>query len=163
MLVDTTLGKVLADASGHTLYQRDGDTATTVTCTGACTSIWPPLVATGTPKAGTGLDPTKLAVVSGANGTQVTYGGHPLYTYAADRAAGEVNGQGFAGVWFVVGADGQKIAGAAAAATPPPTEAPPPMTDAPQTIPPETSPPTEPPPPAPTEPPPTMSPYPYKY
>jgi predicted lipoprotein with Yx(FWY)xxD motif len=108
-LADTRLGKVLVDANGHTLYQRDSDNATMVTCTDQCASIWPPLLATGTPTAGTGLDKTKLAVFAGPNGNQVTYGGHPLYVFSNDHAVGDVGGQGLAGLWWVVGADGNKI------------------------------------------------------
>ncbi|HEX9505075.1 MAG TPA: hypothetical protein VGA62_03610, partial [Acidimicrobiia bacterium] len=137
-LADSSLGKILVDVNGRTLYELDRDTATSATCTGACTSIWPPLTVSGTPTAGTGLDAAKLATLDGPNGHQVTYGGHPLYTFANDKAAGDVNGQGFAGgVWWVVGADGQKLTTAATTTAPATT----PPTAAPQTAPPATSPP----------------------
>lgn len=155
-LADSSLGKILVDANGRTLYELDVDTATKATCTAACTSLWPPLIATGTPVGGAGLDAAKLGTLDGPNGHQVTYGGHPLYTFANDKAAGDVNGQGFAGgVWWVVGADGQKVTTAAPSATTAPATAPP--TAAPQTAPPATSPPATDPPA--TMPPATMPPY----
>ncbi len=85
MLADSMYGKILVDANGMTLYEHDGDNATTVTCTGGCATIWPPLTVTGTPSVGAGLDVSKLATV---NGTQVVYGGHPLYRFASDKTAG---------------------------------------------------------------------------
>jgi predicted lipoprotein with Yx(FWY)xxD motif/uncharacterized cupredoxin-like copper-binding protein len=108
-LASTRLGTVLVDSTGHTLYVFDRDTPTTVNCTGGCATTWPAVIATGTPTAGAGLDASKLAVVAGPSGNQVTYGGHPLYRYAQDQATGDVNGQGVGGIWWVVGADGQKI------------------------------------------------------
>jgi predicted lipoprotein with Yx(FWY)xxD motif len=125
-LAATKLGTVVVDSSGMTLYELDRDTATMPTCTGACNALWPPVVASGpSPVAGSGLDATKLGEVMVATGQQVEYGGHPLYRFVNDKAAGDVNGQGFAGgVWWVVGADGNKITTTAAAAAPAPTMAP---------------------------------------
>src|SRR2546425_10752332 len=65
MLADSKYGKILVDGNGMTLYEHDGDSATNVTCTGACATAWPPLTVTGTPKVGVGLDGSKLATVSG--------------------------------------------------------------------------------------------------
>ena len=108
-LAQTRYGKILVDGNGRTLYLHDSDTPTQVTCTGGCATIWPPLLATGTtPTVGPGLDITKLATVAGPNGTQVTYHGHPLYTYANDKAAGDTTGQGIGGFWLL-GADGNQI------------------------------------------------------
>jgi predicted lipoprotein with Yx(FWY)xxD motif len=109
-LRDTPLGKVLVDGNGRTLYLRDSDTATQVTCTGACATIWPPVISSGSPQAAPGLDSSKLGTVTGANGVQVTYNGHPLYLFAQDSAAGDTKGQGVGGVWWVISADGQKAA-----------------------------------------------------
>jgi predicted lipoprotein with Yx(FWY)xxD motif len=117
MLADSNYGKILVDANGMTLYEHDGDSATNVTCTGACATIWPPLTVMGAPSVGAGLDASKLATV---NGTQVVYGGHPLYRFASDHTAGAVNGEGVGG-FFVLGADGQKITNP----TPTPTTTPP--------------------------------------
>jgi predicted lipoprotein with Yx(FWY)xxD motif len=153
-LADSSLGKILVDANGRTLYQFDHDTPTTSACTGPCASLWPPLMVSGTPHAGPGVKASALGVLTVAGGSQVTYAGHPLYMFANDHAAGDVTGQGFGGFWWVVGADGNKIAPAAAPATTtvPPTAAP--QTAAPETTPPATSPPQ----PQPTAPPATQPP-----
>ena len=96
---------VLTDAKGFTLYYFTPDTATNVACTGNCAQNWPPLMASaGSPAMYLGL-PWKLVVVNGADGAQVTYNGHPLYTFAGDKAAGDANGQGLFGKWFVVKPD----------------------------------------------------------
>jgi predicted lipoprotein with Yx(FWY)xxD motif len=152
---DAKYGKILVNADGQALYQRDSDTATQVTCTGTCAVTWPPAIATGSPVAGTSIDATKLATVNGANGVQITYGGHPLYRYSKDLAVGDTNGEGLAGVWWLVGADGQKVlpAGTTPTSTTPTSPAPasssqsnssPPATAAtpPPTGPPATTPPT---------------------
>jgi predicted lipoprotein with Yx(FWY)xxD motif len=92
---------VLTDASGKTLYYFKKDTATKAACTGNCTDLWPPLLlATGTPTSSGSL-PGKLTVVTDANGKQIQYNGHFLYTFKGDFAAGQANGQGIGGVWFV--------------------------------------------------------------
>lgn len=109
-LATTKLGTVLVNGDGATLYQRDSDTPTTATCTGACANIWPPAIVTGTPIAGAGLDATKLGTVNGPNGLQATYAGHPLYRFSQDVNPGDTNGQGFAGgTWWVIGPDGNKV------------------------------------------------------
>jgi predicted lipoprotein with Yx(FWY)xxD motif len=97
---DKTL-TVLKDPKGLTLYYFTPDTATTVACTGGCASNWPPLTATsGTPTSTPAL-PGQLTVMKGANGNQVLYNGHPLYTYVKDGDAGDAYGQGVGGKWFV--------------------------------------------------------------
>ena len=101
----TTLGTVLVDASGETLYAFANDQGTTSACTGGCLGIWPPLTA-ASPTGGTGIDAAKL---SAAPSGQVVYGGHLLYTYAQDTAAGDTKGQGVAGVWHVVAPSGDII------------------------------------------------------
>jgi predicted lipoprotein with Yx(FWY)xxD motif len=102
----TTLGDVVVDANGKTLYAFANDQGTTSACTGGCAGIWPPLMATGTPTGGTGIDATKL---SAAPSGQVVYGGHLLYTYAQDTAAGDTKGQGVGGIWHVVAPSGDII------------------------------------------------------
>ena len=96
---------VLKNAKGLTLYYFTADTATTVACTGGCASNWPPLMATsGTPTSSPVL-PGQLTVLTGANGNQVLYNGHPLYTYIKDGDAADAYGQGIGGKWFVATAD----------------------------------------------------------
>ena len=93
---------ILTDTQGRTLYYFTPDTALKTACTGSCAQTWPPLLftGTGTPTASTSL-PGTLAVFQNANGTQVIYNDHPLYTYSGDSAAGQTNGEGLFGKWFV--------------------------------------------------------------
>ena len=102
---------VLKNAKGLTLYYFTSDTATTVACTGGCTSNWPPfLAASGTLTSNPAL-PGELTVLNGANGNQVLYNGHPLYTYIKDGDPADAYGQGIGGKWFAA------TSGLAAAAT----------------------------------------------
>ena len=85
-----------------TLYYFKPDTPTTSACTGGCAGTWPPLLSTGTgsPTSAATL-PGTLTAVTTANGNQVEYNGHLLYTYSGDSAAGQTNGEGVGGKWFV--------------------------------------------------------------
>jgi len=113
-LADTKLGKVIVDGQGMTLYMftPDEDAGGKPTCVDQCASNWPALKAddAASVSAGTGLDATKITVVDRTDGgKQVKYGEYPLYYFAKDSAAGDVNGQGVAGKWYVVGADGEPM------------------------------------------------------
>ena len=124
-VANSPLGKILVAANGRTLYAFDHDTSTMSACTGGCAGLWPPLAATGQPTGGTGVTAAMLTVLSGANGMQVMYAGHPLYTFMQDTAAGDLKGQGFAGnIWHVVSPTGQPITASVPAATTPTTRAP---------------------------------------
>jgi len=93
---------VLTNAQGLTLYYFDTDTATTSACTAACAQAWPPLLFTGSgqPTAEGSLT-GPLTVVTTANGMQVAYNSHLLYTFQKDTAAGTATGDGLKGVWHV--------------------------------------------------------------
>jgi predicted lipoprotein with Yx(FWY)xxD motif len=112
-LANSKLGKILVDADGRTLYLFEADKGAMSACNGACASVWPPLTTTGQPKAGSGLAASKLATTKRSDGkTEVTYNGHPLYTYAGDSAPGQTAGQGidgFGAEWYVLSAAGNKI------------------------------------------------------
>jgi predicted lipoprotein with Yx(FWY)xxD motif len=109
---------VLADASGRTLYYFTPDTATSVACTGDCASLWPPLLlASGDPASSDSLSGT-LGVMQGANGRQVTYNGHPLYTYSKDSGSGDALGEGIGGKWFVATGDIPALGGPGAQPSP---------------------------------------------
>jgi predicted lipoprotein with Yx(FWY)xxD motif len=95
---------ILTNRQGRTLYYRTTDTASASTCTGGCASTWPPVLTAGAPVAATAL-PGTLSSLSDANGTQVTYNGHLLYTYSGDSKPGDTNGEGIGGVWFVATPD----------------------------------------------------------
>jgi predicted lipoprotein with Yx(FWY)xxD motif len=109
----SALGQTLVDGQGNTLYLFAADTAGKSTCSGACASVWPPYLGTGIPRAGTGVAAGMLSTITrGDGGTQVTYGGHPLYRYAGDAKPGDVTGQAldqYGGKWYVLGANGSKI------------------------------------------------------
>jgi predicted lipoprotein with Yx(FWY)xxD motif len=107
------LGAYLTDGSGHTLYMYTPDTSPTSTCYGQCVANWPALVTNGAPQAGTGATATLLGTSPRTDGTQqVTYKGHPLYTFKGDKAAGDTSGEGKAGTWFLVTPAGTQIAAA---------------------------------------------------
>ena len=93
---------ILTNANGMTLYYFTPDTATAAACTGGCASTWPPLLfsGSGAPTSATTLSGT-LTAASNANGNQVSYNNHFLYTFSGDTAAGQTNGEGIAGKWFV--------------------------------------------------------------
>src|SRR4051812_2976180 len=55
-VTSTSLGNILVDAQGRTLYLFQKDTGTTSTCTGACATFWPPLIAPGAPTTGSGAN-----------------------------------------------------------------------------------------------------------
>jgi len=101
-----TLGTILVDQSGLTLYRYTPDGTGKTTCTGACATAWPPLVL---PTAAThltgkdGVTTSELGTITRPGGAkQVTFKGMPLYRFAGDTAAGQTKGQGVAGAWFVV-------------------------------------------------------------
>jgi predicted lipoprotein with Yx(FWY)xxD motif len=95
--------QILTNAQGLTLYYRTSDTASSV-CSGSCATAWPPLLSTSVPASATSL-PGKLTLLTDTNGSQLEYNGHPLYTFSGDNAAGQMNGEGIGGVWFVVTTD----------------------------------------------------------
>jgi predicted lipoprotein with Yx(FWY)xxD motif len=109
----SALGRTLVDGQGRTLYLFEVDQAGKSECNGGCAVAWPPYVGGGTPRAGTGVTGSLLGTTTrGDGGTQVTYGGHPLYYYAGDVKPGDDAGQGldqFGGKWYVLGPEGTKI------------------------------------------------------
>jgi predicted lipoprotein with Yx(FWY)xxD motif len=90
----TSLGRILVDSRGRTLYLFEGDKSRKSMCSGSCATFWPPLLTTGKPRAGAGVRPALLGTTRRAGGTlQVTYRGHPLYTFKLERA-GQTKGEG---------------------------------------------------------------------
>ncbi len=113
-----TLGSFLVDDKGMTLYLFTKDTPNTSVCYDKCATAWPPLLTTGAPAAGDGVDASKLGTTTRKDGsTQVTYNSWPLYYYQKDKAASDVTGQDVGGVWFVVSAAGDKVESKSATAT----------------------------------------------
>ena len=101
----TTIGgtTVLTNAKGFTLYSFAPDTPATSKCYGSCAAYWPPV--TGTTAAGQGL-PGKVATITRTGGShQLTYNGHPLYTYIGDTAPGQARGNNLnlnGGLWHEI-------------------------------------------------------------
>jgi predicted lipoprotein with Yx(FWY)xxD motif len=108
----TSLGPILVDSRGRTVYLFKKDAGPTSICTGACAAVWPPVLATN-PTAGAGADVSLLGSTRRTDGaTQVTYNGHPLYLFVGDQKAGDTNGQAvnaFGAAWFVLSPTGSQI------------------------------------------------------
>lgn len=109
----TSLGTVLVDSSGRTLYSFANDSAGQSTCTGACATYWPPdVVTSATPAPVSGVSATLGTIHRSDGSLQLTVNGLPVYTYAADSGPGGTAGQGVnsqGGLWWVVGPDGKAI------------------------------------------------------
>jgi predicted lipoprotein with Yx(FWY)xxD motif len=112
-IANTKLGRVLVDSKGITLYDFVKDKGTTSVCYGACAALWPPLLTTSKPVAGTGVKASLLGTTKRKDGKlEVTYGGHPLYYFVTDRKPGQTTGQGvnqFGGPWWVLSRAGKEI------------------------------------------------------
>lgn len=116
-------GKYLVGSSGRALYLWVADPNGKSVCAGSCAKFWPPLTTTSTPVAGGGVTSSQLGTITRSDGQkQVTYDGHPLYTFLLDRSKGEFKGQGsdnFGAKWWLVAPSGAAItktsSGAAAA------------------------------------------------
>jgi predicted lipoprotein with Yx(FWY)xxD motif len=110
----TKVGQILVDSSGQTVYLFLADNGAASNCNSAsCVQYWPPVLTTGTPQAGAGVNASLLGTITrGDQTTQVTYAGHPLYRFAMDKTAGDTNGQGlnaFGAPWYVVSPSGALI------------------------------------------------------
>ena len=112
----TSLGMILVDGSGRTLYLFEKDQPNQSACAGACAAAWPVDQTSGTPKAGSGVTASMLGTITRSDDTtQVTYNKHPLYYYSGDSGAGQHNGQGvdaFGAKWYVVAPAGGADTGA---------------------------------------------------
>jgi predicted lipoprotein with Yx(FWY)xxD motif len=107
------MGWFVTDADGLPLYRYDKDTPkpSKSNCEGECAKAWKPVLADKTPMA-TGVDPISMGVLTRPDGTkQLTIAGYPQYTYAEDKSAGDMKGQGKGGVWWVTAPNGAKITG----------------------------------------------------
>jgi predicted lipoprotein with Yx(FWY)xxD motif len=105
-----TLGSYLVDGRGIALYIYTNDPADTSTCAGTCATIWPPVLTLGNPILGPGVDQSMIGTAKLADGSLVvTYNHKPLYYFVGDGKPGQVLGQGFKQIWYVLGPDGQPI------------------------------------------------------
>jgi predicted lipoprotein with Yx(FWY)xxD motif len=115
---NTSLGRVLVNSRGHTLYMFGADKNDKSACNGQCAANWPPLIASGKTQAAAGVKASLLGTTKRADGRmQVTYKRHPLYTFIKDTKKGQTNGQGinaFGGIWHPVSPTGAAILKSAA-------------------------------------------------
>jgi predicted lipoprotein with Yx(FWY)xxD motif len=107
----TNLGSILVSSSGRTLYEFTRDHANRNSCAAirGCSAVWPSLKVGGRPTAGSGV---KASLLSSTSGKQVTYAGHPLYTYSGDSGPGETSYVGvkqFGGTWYAINASGGAV------------------------------------------------------
>ena len=109
----SSLGRIIVDGRGRTLYLFEKDKRGHSACSGACAMYWPPMITQGKPIAGRGVKTSLLGTIRRANGArQVTYAGHPLYRYLLDTKSGQTNGEGlqdFGGGWDALSPTGKKI------------------------------------------------------
>ncbi len=106
---ESSIGQILTDASGRSLYGFTDDSAGAPTCVDACADAWPPIVVTS-PELPADLDPAVFSVVERPDGTlQLKAGTWPLYRFAGDGEPGQAEGQGSGGVWFLVAPDGSLV------------------------------------------------------
>jgi predicted lipoprotein with Yx(FWY)xxD motif len=109
----SSFGRVLFDGRGFVLYGFTRDRRGRSVCSGACAKAWPPYIVRSRPRAGAGIDATRLGTVKRADGSlQATYAGRPLYYYVGDRKAGQIlcqNVTEFGGVWRVVRPNGRLV------------------------------------------------------
>ena len=109
------VGTVLTNSDGMTLYLFEADKGTTSTCSGDCATNWPPVTTSGNATATMGATSSMLGTTTRDDGsTQVTYNGHPLYTFVGDTSSGQATGQGinaFGGLWYAVTTAGTAATG----------------------------------------------------
>jgi predicted lipoprotein with Yx(FWY)xxD motif len=106
------LGMVLVDSNGMTLYDFHKDKGGKSSCYGACAGVWPPLLTEGEAQVGNGASASMIGAVERKDGTtQVTYAGHPLYTYVGDKKPGEATGNDiddFGAEWYALQGNGEE-------------------------------------------------------
>jgi predicted lipoprotein with Yx(FWY)xxD motif len=102
--INGQMTNILTTGNGMTLYYDTNDSAMNATCTGGCAQTWPPFLAQGQIITSNGITSGQVTEQATANGKQVEYNGHPLYTYANDTTAGQVNGQGVNNIWYATSA-----------------------------------------------------------
>jgi predicted lipoprotein with Yx(FWY)xxD motif len=109
----TSLGMILVDSKGRTLYLFEKDKSGKSSCYSACAANWPPYLTTGKPTAATGVTASKLGTTKRTDGKlQVTYNHHPLYRFKFDTKAGAMTGENlhaFGADWYVVSPKGVKV------------------------------------------------------
>jgi predicted lipoprotein with Yx(FWY)xxD motif len=99
-VASTSLGKVVVDGQGHTVYMLTADHGGHSSCSSACLQYWPSVA------------PGKASGVTAKVGSTATVGSWPVYTYVGDSKPGDVTGEGianFGGVWYAVSPNGTPV------------------------------------------------------
>jgi predicted lipoprotein with Yx(FWY)xxD motif len=113
----TSVGTVLTNSKGFAIYWFAKDTSGKSNCYGSCASYWPPVLGSSASVSGSSLSGS-FGTTTRSNGQkQLTYDGHPLYTYSGDTSPGQVSGNGknlSGGVWWAMTPSGSKPGGAPA-------------------------------------------------
>jgi predicted lipoprotein with Yx(FWY)xxD motif len=123
----TSLGRIIVNSNGRTLYLFAKDSNGKSACSGQCATFWPPLITSGKPGVTAGASASLIGTTKRADGRlQVTYNHHPLYTFVKDKQAGQTNGEGvnaFGAVWDAISPAGARIdKKTSSAAAPPPAK-----------------------------------------
>jgi predicted lipoprotein with Yx(FWY)xxD motif len=109
----TSLGQILVNSRGHTLYLFGKDRNGKSACSGQCATFWPPLIANGKPRVAGGAKASLIGTIKRADGRrQVTYNHHPLYTFVKDTKKGQTHGEGFSAFgakWYAVSPAGARV------------------------------------------------------
>lgn len=107
-------GTYLTTAAGMSLYVFAKDTTNKSNCDASCVVYWPPLAGSSAQTSGAANSAMTATTTRSDGTTQITYGGHPLYTYVGDKKAGDTTGQGQnlnGGKWYLVGTNGKALTG----------------------------------------------------
>ena len=111
-VASTSLGRVLVDASGRTVYLLTADGPNHSTCSSSCLQFWPAVA----PGDHAGVTAKVGSTATPAGPMTATVAGHPLYTFSGDQGPGDVNGEGlqdFGGIWYAVSPSGAAVTAAA--------------------------------------------------
>jgi predicted lipoprotein with Yx(FWY)xxD motif len=108
----TSLGNVLVDGKGMTVYMLTSDKPNKSNCSGQCLTYWPPVAAQKSGTKSPGVTAAVGSTKSTAGSLMATAAGWPLYTYISDKSPGQVTGEGipsFGGVWYVLSPAGKPV------------------------------------------------------
>jgi predicted lipoprotein with Yx(FWY)xxD motif len=110
----TALGNIVVNGGGHTVFAFTRDSRNHDRCAGTagCTGIWRMVTTTGAPSLGPGVKRSLVGTITVTGARQVTYAGHPLYTYIGDAGPGDTSYVGqsqFGGRWFALNGRGHIV------------------------------------------------------